>query len=547
MKPFTLALVAIISCALGVSARAATLETSAGKTVPEGQVSAELIQAVTDFEKNSLFVVDGVSNNIIDVFVRKDFYSLLGYSTIAGAVFSDSNNLSLIEFVRFPICAALLTRLEIDAKTGMLECNKNLSSSLEVATFLSVRWMARTEGSKYKFSSLDAGRYSGTLYLTFDSRNYIMRFKITPQDMVTRRKTLENLRSMVKEQRRVAEEKRLAAAQIQAARLKLRAEEVRRRAEAQRPALEAQLKTIVRQTIMLDGVLALPVKSVVAFAGWFARTHENRCIEVSASKFEDYYTTPEQKKTVCDDSAWMTTNYVPLKLVDKLYVPVPVLAELFSHVEFRHDLSLKTLNLRLANDEGIFSAFKLALPFSLPAHRTVTQARIFKFTKDSAPKCSTAKLMRSTYTATIGVGDDEEFSHLILRLSNTSITPVSIIWGETLLRLSDGQHRAVAQSPDEDGSPYQSQSPTVVAPKTSRSAILRPALTKVGASAAPTDPNYYAKLFDITAKSDWKRNSLVVTGATATVSGVLAVRVNAKKVFENFSVTCTTKPGEYRR
>ena len=553
MKPLTLVLVAIISCVLSFSARAATLETSAGKPVPEGQVSAELIQAVADFEKHSIFVVDSDSDNITDVFIREDFYSLLGYTTDNDEISSYLYKAVKTNSAWFPVCTVVVvTRLEVDAKTGILSCGKYTDSSPKVRTFASIRWMARVEVSQDEFSSLDANGSSGVVYMTLNSKNYILRFKVTAQEMATRRNALKDLRRLIEEQRLAAEEERMAAARAEAERLKRRAEEVRRRAEAEKPALEARLKTIVSQAIMLDGVLAFPIKSVTAFAGWYAQTNEYKCVEVGEAEFNEYYNT-QWDKTVCGERAWGTTNYVPLMLSDKLYVPVPVLNKLLSHVVLTHDAPSRTLNVRLTNEDKVVSTFRLALPSNVPAHRTVTQARIFKFSRDSAPKCSTTTLVRSSYTATISVGsaniihrDVTEYYHLAFKFSNISNTPISIVWDDTILRLPDGQRSGVVQNTTDLSTRFQPQPPTVVAPRASHAAILF-ATTKIVSLGTPSDPLYYPKLFDITTMFDEKRNSLFVRGTTATVSGVLAVRVNGKKVFENFSVTCTTKLGEYRR
>ena len=540
-----LALPLLVTCLfLSSTTRAATLETFAGAAVSLDTMPEKFAAAVSGFEEDSVVVLDGVTGNIVDVFVSEEFARVLGYgiSSYFGSIISSSGSGIVysepaIQFV----CVKLLTRNEVSAKVSTLNCKVegNISESRQLA---SVRWMARLQTQETGVLSLETSATGGALKLAFEKRNYILRFTFTAEELAQRRAGLEHAKQ--EEERKRAEEQRAAEE-----RRALRVEESRRRAEAERPILEGRFKAVTDKVIMLDGVLALPVKSVATVIGWYSQTEDSGCIQVSDRTYFPLF----PNEIVCNEDAWSTTNYVSLRVSGQLYVPVPVLNKLFTNLALRHDTATRTLSVRLTTKEGseddavsTETAFSLRLPASVPAHRTVTQTRIFKFSKDSTPKCSTATVVRSAYTATIAVGSATEFNHFTLKFSNTSNAPINIIWDDSVLRLPNGQRSAVVQGTTDLSTRYQSQPPTVVAPRASHTAILL-AATKIVSLGTPSSPAYYAKLFDITAQFNENRDSLVVTGATATVSGVLAVRVNGKKVFENFSVTCTAKPGEYRR
>ncbi len=184
---------------------------------------------------------------------------------------------------------------------------------------------------------------------------------------------------------------------------------------------------------------------------------------------------------------------------------------------------------------------RASLPKKLPLVKTKTRAQIFPYTKDSVPKCSTSTLKRNAYTLSLTAS--RPYESMDLNLKNTSNSTVVVIWDETSLRLPDGSSSGVIHNGTRFSDRSLGQANTPVSPR----ALLQDALvakTSIYYSESLTEWVY--DLFNISVIFNETRASVFVRGSTKTVSGSIALQVNGKRVFEQFSVTCKAKTGEYR-
>jgi hypothetical protein len=523
------------ACVLAMpTAHAATLETLTGQAVTTNPLEFDL----ATFERDSIVVVDGVTNNIVDVFVPEKFAAALEYRVYSTFLSHTSSfGLTHVDTLSLSRCVSLLSRREVSDKVGVAQCPGKEAWSAS-NNFASLRWMARMSAIMPAVLGLETNATGGALKFAFANKNYTLRFSFSSTELERR---TADLNAMLAEDKREAAE----AARAEEERRQLKLEETRRRIEAERPVFEAKLRRVVTQAVMLDGVVALPVKSVAAVTGWFTET-QGTCIQVSKSSW--FTIAFAEDETVCHESPWQTTNFVPMKVRNQLYAPLPVLNALFKGTQFRHDVSARTLVVRLTHEESVQTTSVLELASRIPAFRTVTGARIYPFTQNSIPKCSSIAVRRAGYTLNITSGKAGYFDHLNVVLSNLSNSPVLVVWSETILRLPNGSRSGVLRGATAFENRDLPQLPSPVAPRSTFSEDLY-ALKNVEAVTFPygLETQYSTSLFGISFQVDEVRNSVVVSGSTATVSGVVALRVGTNKVYERFSITCVAKPGEYRR
>ena len=157
------------------------------------------------------------------------------------------------------------------------------------------------------------------------------------------------------------------------------------------------------------------------------------------------------------------------------------------------------------------------------------------------PKCTNYAVNRVSYRLTLSVG--ENFNNVHLNLTNNSNSVVQVVWDETVLRMPSGDSTGIIHEGIRYSERSSSQANTPVAPSSNLEDFMIP---KATIRYSDFLEKWQYKLFNIVVRSSDVRNSITVFGYTQTVSGVLTLIVGNKKVYENFSLTCTVKPGEYR-
>lgn len=296
------------------------------------------------------------------------------------------------------------------------------------------------------------------------------------------------------------------------------------------------LNEIALQAIMIDDVIAIPVKNVATLEDVMVKNDlvSLNCIYiVSKDSYDD------KSRKICDETAWGTSNFVSKIVSGRMYSPLIAINETFDTV-FNHDKKNRRLTL-LIEYESKNVELHASLPKKLPLIKTKTRAQIFPYTKDSVPKCSTSTLKRNAYT--LSLTGSRPYKSIDLNLKNTSNSTIVVIWDETSLRLPDGSSSGVIHSGTRFSDRSLGQANTPVSPRALLQDLLV-AKTSIKYSESLTD--WVFDLFSISVIFNETRNSLFVRGSTQTVSGSIALQVNGKRVFEQFSVTCKAKTGEFR-
>ena len=530
MKPITFALVAIISCALSVSARAATLETTTGEPVNNRLISAEFTEVIAAFETNSIPVFDRAGSTLVDVLTDEKFYTNLSFEYANDTLSTAERSGETVRSVRFPVCASALSTLEMDSSIAVMKC--------EDRTYISARWMARVIDGYDDPDTLKFEGAKGAFTFSVDYETFVMRFAYTNDDLASRKASLTNLRQTLERQRLAlvkAEEERR---RLEEEDRKREAEELRQRAAAEVAALRTRVQDIAGQAVLLDGFLALPIASVAAITNHTVTRDENleQCFYVRAPGESG----GDDGDLICNESTWELTNFVPKTLSGRLYAALEVHNGVFSGVAFQHDKTAKALKVKLTSPDGVLT-FNFALPARLQEFKTETRARIYPYTKDSAPKCTTSRVKRSAYT--LAFTADEPYKYLDVTINSTSNATILVVWDESVLRMPNGSSSGVIHLGTRYSEKNSPQSNTPVAPRAKLEDILSP---KATIRYSDILKEWVYSLFNISVSYSDARKSLSVYGSTQTVSGVLALIVGGKKVYENFSVTCTVKPGEYR-
>ena len=514
MRLLTFALVAAINCFLNFNAQAATLETASGVPVLKDSISADLVKAVANFEKDNIFVFDEKNRKITDIFISADAAYALNYTISDGrdSIVTFTNNSTSVKSAKLAACVGILKQNDIASGVGIVSCKDEL--------YLSLTAMVRVNDVGNSITAFQGNSGSGIVRFSMSFTDYVLRFEVTPQDLNSRLKLLEAAK-------RAAGVQQIATIEIQ--------EDL---GKPESEGLAARVKNATTDPVMLDGHLALPVTAVSILTGQivYRKYDHYGCVFVKVINLSE-----DKTNLMCDEEAWTTTNFVPKVLSGQLYAPVAVLNGTFKGIAFQHDTKLSVLKVKLTLSQGRMEIIKIPIRAKLAIYKTRTRGLIYPYTRDSMPKCTNYVVNRVSYRLTLSVG--ENFNNVHLNLTNNSNSVVQVVWDETVLRMPSGDSTGIIHEGIRYSERSSSQANTPVAPSSNLEDFMIP---KATIRYSDFLEKWQYKLFNIVVRSSDVRNSITVFGYTQTVSGVLTLIVGNKKVYENFSLTCTVKPGEYR-
>lgn len=501
---FLVFIVLIWNFSFSVSFGAAIFEVD-GKPVEKSSVSKELWDTVRNFELNSMPVVDSSGGLLRDIFINEDTTKNLGNILSGNFYFNNYDKLFELKNQKLAICPEVITYEQVEMTTEVLNC--------ENKSYISLRKLEKIELNEFTDQpKISESLLSGEFIKEIKKRVYRIQFQYKLNDLKLRQFSLDKLISETKKQ--------VDAAQKQV--------------NDENDKVQIPLNAIAKQAVMLDDSISLPVEDIASFLGFEIRKYDFApdCITVEEPENNDY-------KLICDEVAWGLTNFVSKIVSKKIFSPLIAINDIFNTTTFTFDSQNNQLVLKYISKNN---EFRSILPAKLPLIKTVTRSLIFPYTADSLPKCSTSTIKRKEYTLLLT--SSRPYTSLDFKLQNNSGTKIVVIWDGTSLRLPNGSSSGIIH----DGTRFSDRSlPQANTPVSPRALLDEILVAKSTIYYSESLKDWAYNMFGITATFDDKRNSLFVSGSTQTVSGSIALQVNGKKVYEQFSVTCKAKTGEYRK
>ncbi|RIH88288.1 hypothetical protein Mterra_00992 [Calidithermus terrae] len=495
---------------------------------PSPFVADEAHEALLSLEELSIPLLNDDETALVGLFLPEAVYSALNLEGY------ELRNRAKTPPLELPRCSRLLTTKEVSVDTVLLRCEDVLYVSLIALPRLRVYKFYEHGLEDVKFVGM-----GGTLNLEVEDDKYPYAFAYASDDIAQRYSELTELRGLLAVQKqanaqKAAEQQRQAAEQQRKAQQQ-KQEEARKQAQV-REQLRQVFRTAASQAVLLDGTLALPLGVIAQGLGYSVTRDEllETCYDVSRSD------TWESPRSICDEVAWGTTNYVPKVIAGRLYAPLPVINAILKGVGLSYDPKTASLRVKLFNP-GQADDFTVKIADKLQSYRTLTRARIYPYRTADLPRCSTARIDRPAYTLTFSASSD--YDYISVRLQSKSNSTILVIWDESSVRLPSGRSSGVMHEGVRFIEADSPQAPTPVAPRGTLSDMM---VAKTTLWFGEYSKKWYYSMFDVSVRYDTERLSIFVSGSNHSVSGSLALQVGGRRVYESFTITCTVKPGEFR-